>query len=541
MKKAFDINKYLVDDGKGGKNIVYNDLASPFFSAKALELYASRANFSAGGVVEGYAEKGQFTDEVYARINALKDFDLAKKLSHVKYISEIFRSIVISFNADKRFVITIHFTELGAEFVSAIKGKKYEVDTEHYEFGTFDINLESSDGQYYDCGVELKKFNGVKFCLNAENGLVVIKNLLFKDIPTVIVNEAANATGGYDIPPAEIEKIFAGSVLKDVRYGDRVMRKVVSSDLNYEKYKDESEEQRTMRQTLSVYVPSNFDKTRENGVILCIHGGSWVEGDKSSYDAQCKYYAHLGYFAVTVNHTYCGRVYEDNGEVATFLSIENELDLAMKKIKEMSDENGWNITKAATTGYSSGSHLAMLYAYGLGNRKGAPIPVVCTFSMVGPMSFYMNCWQERNMPIGPQIAGMGLNDLKLFEVPEGREDLARLLKDVTDGKQPKSAINGYEFTPYTVKEYSEKLNRVSPLAYVKKGEAVPTVLAEAGLDNMLISIQHGLDMEKALTEAEVDHKVIVFANSDHAGAGNAECGNVYRKYQKLYLKKYFGY
>lgn len=539
-EQGCDINRYLTDDGKGGKNIVYNDLMSPFLGSKATELFASRANFSAGGVVDGYDECGEFAEEICARINALKEYYLAQKMAQKKKIADIFRSIVISFNADKRFVITVHFTELGARFISAITGKKYEIDTEYYEFGTFDINLDSADGRFYDCGIKLQN-NEVGCVLDAEIGLVTIKNLLFREIPAVIVNEQANATGGYDIAPAELEKVFKGRIIKDVRYGDRIMKKVVPSDPNYEKYKDESEQQRTMRQTLDLYIPETIDRNRANGVVFCIHGGSWIEGDKSGYENQCKYYAHLGYFAASVNHTYCGRTYEENGEVATFLSIKNELDLAMKKIKELSDENGWNIKKAATTGYSSGSHLATWYAYDMGHRKNAPIPVVCTFSMVGPMSFYMNCWQDKNMPIGPQIAGMGLNDPKLFEVPEGRADLAQLLKDVTDGKQPRSTINGCEFTSYTIKEYMEKLNSVSPLSYVKTGKAVPTVLAEVGLDNLLITMQHGIEMENALTDADVDHKVIIFPNSDHAGAGNAECGNVYRKFQKIYLEKYFGY
>lgn len=546
MNDVYDVNKYLADDGRGGKNIAYNDLASPLFGSKSPEAGLSRANFSAGAVVEGYDEKGEFTSETLGRINAIKDLDLVQSLSRTNSIADIFRSIVISFNSNKLFVITVHFTELGARYMSTISKRKYEIDTEYYEFGVFDINLNSRDGKYFDCGVKLNNGDKLKCVLNAENGLVSLRDCFFKEIPMCIVSEALNGCGGLDFK--EEDKLNVGGVeIKDLRYGNRVMRKVTDADIvsnpDYAAYKDESEDQRTMRQTLSLFVPENLDKNRKggNGVILCIHGGSWVGGDKSGYDSLCKYYASLGYFAATVNHTYAGRIYDDNGETATFLSIENELDLAMKKIKELSDENGWNITKAATHGYSSGSHLATWYAYDMGSRKGAPIPVVCTFSMVGPMSFYLDCWQSRTMPIGPQIAGIGLNDPKLFEVPEGRDDLVQLLKDVTEGKKPRSVINAYDFTSYDKATYDEKIDSVSPLSFVKKGKAVPTVLAEAGLDNVLISINQGLEMEKALTEAGVEHKVIIFPNTDHMGAGNAECGNVYRKYQKIYLKRYFGY
>ena len=58
---------------------------------------------------------------------------------------------------------------------------------------------------------------------------------------------------------------------------------------------------------------------------------------------------------------------------------------------------------------------------------------------------------------------------------------------------------------------------------------------------MLISGEHGIQMEKALTEAGIEHTVVMFPNCDHMGSTNAECGNVYRaKYTEM-VKKYFGY
>ena len=167
-------------------------------------------------------------------------------------------------------------------------------------------------------------------------------------------------------------------------------------------------------------------------------------------------------------------------------------------------------------------------------------PVVFTFSMVGPMSFHLDCWDSPRMPLGPQLASLFLDDPKLFSVSE-----SGALKDkfvaMSAGLVSRDNIDEYEFTEYDKKAYDVKIDSISPLAYVKKGEVVPTVLAEACLDNMLISARHGKKMEEALTAAGVDHKVIFFPNTDHAGAGNAECGNVYRKYQKLFMKKYFGY
>lgn len=533
-----NINQFLCDDLKGGKNIKYNNFGISMFGDNATLLGAGRASFSAGAVVDGYKAEAVFTDGVINKISDVKDNALKARLSEVEDISEILRSLVISFNADKRFVITVHFTALGTGLMKALTGREYVIDTEYYAFGKFALCIDNVDKEYYDCGVELDDGRKLECVLNANNGLVTVRNMIFKNIPAVIIDETRNATGGFDVKPENIH--FNGEVLKDVKYGDRVMAKSIPGDINYETDKNESEEARTMRETLDLYVPENVDTTRENALILCIHGGAWTGGDKSAYADACKYYASLGYFSATINHTYAVRTYEDNGERVTFGCILQEIDSAFAKIKALSDERGWNIAKAATTGYSSGSHLATLYAYSMGHRENAPIPVVFTFSMVGPMSFHMDFWHCRTMPIGPQIVSFYIDDPKLFSVPESGSAKERF-DAVAEGKAERDTLDEYDYTKYDKATFDEKIGSISPLWFVKKGQAVPTILAEASMDNFLISDKHGTEMEKALTAAGIEHKVIIFPNSDHAGAGNAECGNVYRKYQKIFMKRYFGY
>ena len=102
---TYDINRFLVDDGCGGKNIKYNDFAAPIFGDKAILLAACRASFSAGEVVEGYNESSEFTAEEQKVIDNLQDTELKSALLEIKSISQIFRSLVISFTSDKKFVI----------------------------------------------------------------------------------------------------------------------------------------------------------------------------------------------------------------------------------------------------------------------------------------------------------------------------------------------------------------------------------------------------------------------------------------------------
>ena len=212
----------------------------------------------------------------------------------------------------------------------------------------------------------------------------------------------------------------------------------------------------------------------------------------------------------------------------------------MQKVKEISDEKGWNINKCATNGYSSGSHLAAWYAYDMGNEEDAPIPVVCTFSMVGPMSFYLDCWVDGvAMPLGPQVAIIALNDPKLFDIPDAEQQA--IVEGIMAGTHTRDQLDEYKCTSYSKEEYQAKIDSISPLSFVKKGDCVPTVLAEACLDTMLISGEHGLQMLEAFANTDVEHKIIMFPNTEHLGAGNAECGNIYRRYYYEMVKKYFGY
>lgn len=57
---TYDINRFLVDDGRGGKNIKYNDFAAPMFGDKAIFLAACRASFSAGEGWEGITKVPNF-------------------------------------------------------------------------------------------------------------------------------------------------------------------------------------------------------------------------------------------------------------------------------------------------------------------------------------------------------------------------------------------------------------------------------------------------------------------------------------------------
>ncbi len=560
---------------------VGSDDASVYAVNVMLEaLGGGKASYSSGEIVleskvlkpeSGYRDTTVFTEGELNKILALEDEALKEETLAVTKVSQLYRSSVVSFVRDNTFVVTNHYTQLGCDYFNATLGKEYVVGKEYYKFGTYEIAEEPIEGSNeYSMNAKFDDGTEAGFYVNAATGVITRRDNVFSVMSYAVVDETTAATGGYDfdadLMSADDYVLSRGvTFMKDVRYGERTM-------LPYEERTDENASQYDLeaadpsilekRECLDIYIPAEekwkAQAKEGNGVILLIHGGSWTSGEKESMLTYARDWADKGYFAVSINHTYGGRQY-DNGDVVTFYDIQNEIDMAMQKVKDLSDEYGWNITKAATNGYSSGSHLAAWYAYDKGNEPEAPIPVVCTFSMVGPMSFHLDCWTSGTlMPLGPQVAVIALNDPKMFDfgvgdlqpgTPEYEEyinsdkykaleaDIAAVLA----GTKPRTELNEYDFTSYSKEEFDAKIDSISPLSFVKKGDAVPTVLAEACLDTMLISGEHGIQMEKALTEAGIEHTVVMFPNCDHMGSTNAECGNVYRaKYTEM-LKKYFGY
>lgn len=543
-------------------------------------LGGGKASFSSGEIVleskvltpkSGYQDTTIFTEGELNKILALEDETLKEEMLGVTKVSQLYRSSVVSFVNDYTFVVTNHYTQLGCDYFNATLGKDYVIGKEYYRFGTYDIAETPLDGtNEYNMNAKFDDGTDMSFYINGSTGSISRRDSTFAVMSYAMVDETNAATGGYDFDVDDMnddEYVSSRGVtfMKDVKYGDRTMQAFPErTEENAEQYDKEKADPSilTKREYLDIYIPKEetwkAHQKDGNGVVLLIHGGSWTSGEKESMLAGARDWADKGYFAVTINHTYGGRLY-DNGDVVTFPDIQNEINQAMKKVKELSDQYGWNINKCATNGYSSGSHLAAWYAYDQGNEDNAPIPVVCTFSMVGPMSFHLDCWTSGTaMPLGPQVAVIALNDPKMFDLgvgdrqvgsPEYEEyvnsdeykNLEAQLAGIMDGTVKRTELNEYDFTSYSKEVFDAKIDSISPLAFVKKGDAVPTVLAEACLDPMLISGEHGIQMEAALTEAGIEHTVVMFPNSDHMGSGNAECGNIYRaKYTEM-LKKYFGY
>lgn len=271
-------------------------------------------------------------------------------------------------------------------------------------------------------------------------------------------------------------KYFSGcEIYRDVRYGEKEVN------------------------VMDIYIPEQAYKRENNGCVLFIHGGSWSGGDKKEEAARCRLLASRGYITATVNYTLWD---EKTAEEYTVFGVLDEIDTALLRLKEFAIERGITITKAATSGYSAGAHLSMLYSY---SRVGvAPMEIVFTANMAGPSDISADVWgADMAMAIAKRLTG----------------------KNVTQ----EMLLSG---------EADELLSSISPTAFVCD-KTPPTVIIHGGKDTVVPLKNAEVLMEK-LSQYSVAYDYIYLGNSDHSLIQNPLKHAKYLKKLLEYCKRYFG-
>lgn len=234
------------------------------------------------------------------------------------------------------------------------------------------------------------------------------------------------------------------------------------------------------RQVMDLYLPEESDG--EVGLVLFIHGGAWIAGDKEGYKEGLRTASDkLGYAAAAINYRYLS-------ENVSLHDIADDIDSALGKIKQVGKERGININKVLLTGSSAGAHLAMFYAYS--RKDTAPITPAAVVSYCGPTdlsddNFYYN-------------ADLGVNsELGSFA------DIANLL----------SFACGEKFTYENRASAKQALLKVSPVYYVNKN-TVPTVINH-GKKDTIVPFSNAQALADKFDEYGVKYDFNIYPNSGH--------------------------
>ena len=228
------------------------------------------------------------------------------------------------------------------------------------------------------------------------------------------------------------------------------------------------------RQVLDLRLPENSDG--EVGLVLYIHGGAWVAGDKDVYKDTIKSNCNdLGYAAAAINYRYLS-------EDVSLHDIADDIQAAVHLIKERAAEKGININKMLVSGASAGAHLAMLYAYSRADVSAiAPAAVV---SYCGPTDL-----TDENYYINSDL-GDPVTVADLF-----------------------SKACGKRFTYEERHTAIEELKKVSPLYYVNES-TVPTVINH-GQKDTIVPYTNATAIVEKFEQYGVKYDFVSFPNSGH--------------------------
>ena len=228
------------------------------------------------------------------------------------------------------------------------------------------------------------------------------------------------------------------------------------------------------RQVYDLYIPEGA--AGDIGMVLFIHGGAWISGDKEGYEGGCAYCAtDLGIAGATINYRYIS-------ETTDLHDVIDDVDAALASIKAKGAEAGVNINRVLLTGDSAGAHISLLYAYS--KKATAPITPVAVVSNSGPTDLYDDNFYHNNA-LGDTAA---ISDLM-------------------------SKACGKRFA-YAEKESAKAaLYSVSPIAYVS-ADSVPTVINHGTADS-IVPFSNAQSLDALLTQYGVEHVLNVYDGADH--------------------------
>ena len=235
----------------------------------------------------------------------------------------------------------------------------------------------------------------------------------------------------------------------------------------------------------NIYFPKDLDKSKNNSVVLCIHGGQWCLGSKESMDWMARRAAKNGYIGVTMGYSLNSFNNPDlaratgSMEHATVFTMLDDITACLTTVNELCNSLGINVTGSALTGESAGSHLAALYAYSRADESPIPVKMICVATL--PTSMYADA----------------------YDTYKNARDFVPVVEAALDCK----------ITVDQVTERNALIDAVSPVYNINENSC-PILIAFAGNDHT-VGMKQCPTIEPVLQENGVPYKIMWFENSDH--------------------------
>jgi acetyl esterase/lipase len=245
---------------------------------------------------------------------------------------------------------------------------------------------------------------------------------------------------------------------------------------------------------LDLFVPLSGSILTGRPLVIWIHGGAWVEGDKKRSPVQVL--THYGYVGASINYRF--------SQEAKFPAQLQDCELALAWLRKHSREYGIDPKRIGVWGHSAGGHLAaMVGVMSAGLKPGAPGSVQAVCDWAGPTdlsTFISQCQPDNRLhPSSPTAPLAGL----LGDLPQ---------------KVP------------------DKAQAASPVSWVKAG--VPPFLIVHGGDDDLVPVEQAKELYDKLQQVNTPVDLDILKGQGHNVATEETLKEAIRFFDK-YLKWHF--
>jgi acetyl esterase/lipase len=243
-------------------------------------------------------------------------------------------------------------------------------------------------------------------------------------------------------------------------------KKESSEDLNAEKTQLDVSYGTDDKHKMDVYLPAGRDTVNTKLMVL-IHGGAWIEGDKADFTANINDIKKLlpGYAFANINY----RLYNTITGANKFPSQEDDVKAAVSYLLGKRAEYRFS-NKIVLLGASAGAHLALLQGY----KNAGSITPKAIISYFGPTDLaYL--FSNPGLPYVPGVL---------------------------------AGIVGY--TPV---QNAAAYAASSPINYVT-GKSAPTLLLQGDKDP-LVPVKQARLLGDKLNAAGVTYELVVYPNEEH--------------------------
>ena len=240
---------------------------------------------------------------------------------------------------------------------------------------------------------------------------------------------------------------------------------------------------------LDLYVPRNPDGAAP--VMLMIHGGGWVGGQKESYAMRLLPYLEMGFAVVNVEYRLA--------DVALAPAAVEDCLCALRWIAQNAEHYGLDASRVVVTGTSAGGHLSLTTgmipsAAGLDRQCAAR-------AFRGPR------------PDDPATVVAIINWYGITDVV-----------DMLDGPNVKGyAVEWLGSLPNRV----EVASRVSPINYVREG--LPPILTIHGNADPIVPYEHAVRLKDKLDAVGAANELHTVPGGGHGGFNDEETIAIYEK------------